>query len=240
MNVNDLHQALTAALRQDRWTGRERSISVSVSLDSGRVVLSGSCETIAAKRRAVALTQVLAARFEIADELRRAHVRPRGDDELTRALGDRFAAEPVFEEHALSIERHGVDEVLRRERDGRRRVSIRAVEGAVTLAGEVASPSHRRFAEVLAWWTEGCAFVSNRLNVSPPREDSDDELNDTVRLVLDSDPFVDSGQLHCGTAAGIVQIEGLLIDASQRERVIEDVWLVPGVWDVNDQIQTLA
>lgn len=134
--------------------------------------------------------------------------------------------------------RHGTRREVLRDVDTSYAVSVAAEDGCVTLAGSVMSPNHARLAEVMVWWIDGCELIENELKVDPPRESNDDELNDAVRMALEKDPLVDAGQLHVATAASIVQLEGLVPNETQRRRVIEDVWLVPSVWDVDDKLQT--
>jgi osmotically-inducible protein OsmY len=92
-------------------------------------------------------------------------------------------------------------------------------------------------AEALAWRVDGSRDVANELDVSPAEHDNDGELNAAVQLCLEHDPFIDAGQLHVHTAAGIVQLEGIVANGAERTRVLQDVWSVPGVWDVDDFTQ---
>ncbi len=110
-------------------------------------------------------------------------------------------------------------------------------DGTVTLSGTVLSLSHRRFAEVLAWWAAGCESVVNLLHVVPPEQETDGELADAVLMVLEKDPLVHQPQNHITAEQGTVTLEGYLASDEERRLAVLDAWYVPGVHDVVDRIQ---
>ena len=76
-----------------------------------------------------------------------------------------------------------------------------------------------------------------RLEVDPPEEDTDDEITDVVRMVLEKDPLVHASQLRVGTAGGVVEMRGLVASDEERRLAVLDAWYVPGVWEVADRIE---
>lgn len=50
----------------------------------------------------------------------------------------------------------------------------------------------------------------NSLEVVPPEEDSDDEVADALRLVLEKDPLVLADQIRAGVSNWVVTLEGLV------------------------------
>jgi osmotically-inducible protein OsmY len=110
-------------------------------------------------------------------------------------------------------------------------------EGAITLTGRVGSLTHSRLAEVLMWWTTGCSFVQNMLEIEPPEEDNDDEINYAVRIVLEKDPLVHADQLTVATAGGVVVMNGTVAKTEEKRFAVLDAWYVPGVSDVVDRIE---
>lgn len=119
---------------------------------------------------------------------------------------------------------------------GEQRIEIEVREGTVILAGQVLSLTHRRLAEVLAWWAAGCERVENLLHVVPPEQETDDELTDAIRLVLEKDPLVRPDALKVTVRDGVVTLEGGLASDDERLLAVQDVWYVPGVQDVVDRI----
>ena len=58
-----------------------------------------------------------------------------------------------------------------------------------------------------------------------------------VRMVLEKDPLVHATQLRVGTAAGVVEMRGLVASEEERDLALSDAWYVPDVWDVVDHIE---
>ena len=231
-----LHPLLDA-LRADRWIA-DHGTNIEVDVKDGAVVLRGEAQHMAVKRRAAALALKHSQGRRVVDRLRRDVSRRLGDLELAMMVADRLSQEPVFAEYGLDVEDDGGRKVLHDAGADAYVIHVSARDDAVTLRGTVGTLTHRRLAEVIAWWTGACALVSNELEIVPPEEDSDDELNDAVLMTLEKDPLIDAGQLRIGTAAGIVHVEGLTFSPEQHESVLEDVWLVPGVDDLVDRIET--
>lgn len=229
---------LLDALRADpRIAGH--GASVTVELDEGTMTLKGEAKHIAAKRRASALALAFSrGGYRVVDCLRRDVTKRLAEQELALTVAERLAAEPVFADYSLDFEARGERKPLHDAGSGAHVLRVTARDDAVTLTGSVGSLTHKRLAEVIAYWTGACALVVNDLEVVPPEEDSDDELTDAVLMALEKDPLVDAGQLHVGTAGGIVHVEGLTLSHEQHRFVLEDIWLVPGVADVVDRIES--
>ena len=87
------------------------------------------------------------------------------------------------------------------------------------------------------WWTDGCEFVENHLQIVPPGLDNDNEISDAIRCVLEKDPLVHASQLQIGTAGGVVYLNGCLANETEKKLAIRDAWYVPGVADVVDRNQ---
>lgn len=235
MVPNDILSGLRSALHKDRWVQPEAE-GIDVAVTRHGIILNGSTETLGAKRRAVILAN-MAGETAVIDCLRRRPAGSTGDNEIARQLCSRLEQEPVFRDYGIALMKGNRIDAYRQPNPTGYIIIVSVDEGAIRLTGSVGSLSHRRMAEVLCWWLEDCQFVDNELEVSPQQEDNDDEINDAVRLCLEKDPFIGSGQLHVYTAAAIVRIEGSLRGISQRSRVLHDVWSVAGVWDIDDLTQ---
>jgi osmotically-inducible protein OsmY len=71
----------------------------------------------------------------------------------------------------------------------------------------------------------------------PPEDDSDDEIADAVRLVLEKDPFVDATQIRVGVRRSVVTLAGLVPSEPEREMAEFDAWYVFGVDGVQNRIE---
>ncbi len=151
------------------------------------------------------------------------------DGAILDAVWRTFLNEPVFRDYA--IERGAAGQA-----SDERRVTITVADATVRMTGKVESLSHRRLAEALAWWYPGVMDVDNRLRVTPPERDTDEELTDALCLVLEKDPSVDATQVHVSVKDRIVTLEGLVHTDEGRRRVEFDVWSIPGVHDVVNRI----
>lgn len=66
----------------------------------------------------------------------------------------------------------------------------------------------------------------NGIEVSPPEEDTDDEVVDAVRLVLEKDPFVNASQVRVTCRDYGVTLEGIVKSEVQRRMAEADCWYV--------------
>ncbi|MFO7581226.1 BON domain-containing protein [Guyparkeria sp.] len=233
-----LEEALAAAFETDPWINRHHS-PIRVSVEGDRVILEGRVEHVAAIRRALALAEQLAAPHRaVEDRLRRRPIEPMGDRELRDEAVNAFTGEPVFAGYTLRTHTGDKTETIHDGGPDGGRILV-AIEdpGTITLTGSVGSLSHRRLAEALMWWIRGCETVDNCLEIDPPEEDSDDEINDAVRIVLEKDPMVHADLLRIGTAAGIVHLDGTVATEEEKRFAVLDCFSVPGVYDVLDRLQ---
>ena len=237
---NHVIDKIGAALERDTRINLHRS-PVTVSIDAKRVVLEGQMEDIAQKRAAVdAAARVLTGKrqWTIDDRL---SIRPsehKEDLELQEEVESALSNESAFRDYTLATEVAGNVETIHDAGDTGGSIKASIDDGAIALSGHVESLSHSRLAEVLMWWTTGCRFVDNRLEVVPPEEDTDDEINDAVRIVLEKDPLVHADQLQVGTAGGVVILTGSVPTREEKRFAILDAWYVPGVSDVVDRVDT--
>lgn len=234
----ELEKELTAALEINPHVNTHQ-YPVTVRHEDGAVVLEGQVADIAAKRAAANTAyRIFRDRCPVVDRLRVVPGEHKDDRDLRDEIIDAFTKESSFAEYTLRTRVHG--ETLTVHDAGPGAFTIEAVieDGVVTLNGRVGSLSHRRLAEVLAWWTAGCERVENRLEVSPPEEDDDNELTDAVRLVLEKDPLVHATQIRVGTAGGVVTLSGWVASEEEKRLALRDAWCVPGVWEVIDRIET--
>jgi hypothetical protein len=155
----------------------------------------------------------------------------RSDEELQQAVQRILAAEPVFEGYRV-VQGHieSADKLFDKV------IGVNVDSGVVYLSGTVGSLSHRRVAEVLAWWVPGSVDVENRVTVAPAEQDSDDEITDALRMVFEKDPWIDAGHLQIRTRDRVVHLAGLLPGDEQKRMAENDAWYIAGVHDVVNEI----
>lgn len=197
---------------------------------SDAIRLEGTVADIEAKRRAIQIAHQVAGNVGVDDRLRLEVGRQRPDDELRQAILRSLLEEPGFVELQLLEENAAPDT----REDW---IRIAAHVGVVLLEGVVGSLSHRRLAEVLSWWTPGTADVDNRLHVQPPEQDSDEEIADIIRIVLEKEPAIDSTQIQIGVKDRVVSLRGLVRSEENRRIAAWDCWYIPGVHDVRNRIE---
>ena len=208
------------------------------AVSDGVLTIGGEVVDIASKRRAFARATACREVRWVVDLVRVAPATPMEDGLLRDHVRDALIGEPAFEECSLGVSHDGREESARDagpEPRGAVRLQVRG--GVVTLRGFVPTLAHRRLAETLAWWVPGTCDVRNELDVSPPEDDSDDEISDAVRFVLEKEPFVDAAQLRIDTRGGEVTLWGTLPSDEQRVIAERDAWCVPGVREVVDRIE---
>jgi osmotically-inducible protein OsmY len=202
-------------------------------------VLEGEVADIPCKRAAVdTCVRALHGAKHVIDRLRVKNTEARQDLELKEDATGALLKESAFGDYTLIAEIANQTEPLRNKGPGNKEIVVAVFDGSITLSGQVESLTHRRLAEVLMWWIDGCRYVDNRLEVVPPEEDTDYEITDAVRIVLEKDPLVHASQLSAATAGGVVVLEGSVATREEKGLALQDVWCIPGVADVVDHVET--
>src|SRR3569833_379584 len=116
---------------------------------------------------------------------------------IARQGAERLAARTGIrpQRHTGRAQRHTGRGARDRERGWLCDLHRRALRGGATQRqGRQLEPSTPRRGACM--WTGGCELVENMLKVSPPERETDDELTDAVRLVLEMDPLVHADQIY--------------------------------------------
>jgi len=227
MPQKDLVAALHAALEKDPDINlRESPIHITYH-DSLR--LEGEVANIIVKRKARRIAMQLTGLPSIEDHLKLRPGEKRTGKALLDAVVDALSQEPAFRDIAVRPKNSDAGD--------REWIGV-GVEGCrVRLDGLVGSLSHRRLAEVIAWWVPGSCDVHNHVRVHPVEKDNDDEISDAVRMVLEKDPLLHAETLGVQTRERAVTLTGSVHSHEQRRMAIYDCWYVPGVHDVHDRMQ---
>jgi osmotically-inducible protein OsmY len=207
-------------------------------VEDGVLVMRGNVETIAAKRVARLEAARLLGADHVSDHLRLIPVEPRSDgaiaDELFQALHEERALRDYRKAVHSGAEVQGADTATAAS-SGAIDATVR--DAVVTLEGVVESLTHKRLVDILAWWTRGTCDVKNHLHVQPEERDTDGEVTDALRMVLEKDPWLDAGQIRVRVQDHKVTLEGLVFGEEQRNMATQDAWSVLGVHGVDNRLQ---
>lgn len=218
-----------------------RRTPVEIGWDGRDATLTGEVDSVAAKKLALEAVAGVDGVRGIVDRL---HVRPaqaQGDGEICQALSHALLQESAFQECRLRGRVDGrPEDVLRNPDERRGDIAFTVKDAVVTLDGSAPSLSHKRLAGVLAWWVPGSRDVINGLAVEPDEADTDDELADAVRLILEKDPYVNASQIKATARNYVVTLTGLVPTASERDMAEKDTWYTFGVDRVVNQIEVRA
>jgi osmotically-inducible protein OsmY len=215
-----------------------RNSSIELTVHDGVLVMRGEVHDITA-RRVAHITAVQALGVDrVQDELRVAPAVRRSDTEIARFLERLLMLETAFRDYSKTIVVGAQTQQPGTESAPRDQTIVASVRDAiVTLKGTVGSLTHRRLADVLAWWTPGTCGVSNFLHVTPDEQDSDAEVADALRIVFDKDPWLDAAAIVVRVKERVVTLEGMVASEEQARMAGQDAWYVLGVHGVDNRLQ---
>ncbi|MFQ5736549.1 MAG: BON domain-containing protein [Thermodesulfobacteriota bacterium] len=205
--------ALKAALT-DRIHIDLRKNPIQVKMEDGCLLIEGMVDDVASKKRALLIAMGLCEQG-VVDRLR---VRPSvrmSDAEIRDHLVNALEAESVLDPGRLKVE---------------------VADGVVDIEGEAVSLTHKRIAGVLAWWVPGSTDVINSIEIVPPEEDTDDEVLDAVRQVIEKDRLVDSSSVSVSVKDWVVTLGGVAGSPGEKDAAEADAWYV---WGVNDVVNNI-
>jgi osmotically-inducible protein OsmY len=231
----DLLRHVRDMLRADTSLGFDEASPV-LALSNGSLLIDGEVADVSVKRRLLRKAAAAVAPRAIIDRL---HVRPATtmeDGMIGDLVRDALIEEPALANCCLRVWVKGRPELVREPSSPSGAIDIRVDHGIVTLDGDVPGLGQKRLAGALAWWVPGSRDVVNGLGVSPPEQDSDAEITDAVRLVLEKDPFVNPDQIRVTSRNAVVTLDGLVPTESERDMAEHDAWYVFGVENVVNRI----
>jgi osmotically-inducible protein OsmY len=219
-----------AALEHEPRVNLHRFPLVIDQVSDGTLVLEGETQNVAAKKLALEVAASTPGVTGIIDRLRVVPSRRMGDGEVRDHVRDSLLEEPAFENCSLRVARDGRYEMVRQINSGTGpNIEISVEDGVVTMDGRVSSLSHKSLAGALAWWVPGTRDVVNGIEIFPPQETNDAEINDAVSLVLEKDPVVNTDGIRVLTRNRVVVLEGYVAAAAEKEMADMDAWCVLGV-----------
>jgi osmotically-inducible protein OsmY len=216
-----------AALEHEPRVNLHRFPLVIHQASDGTVVLQGETQSIAAKKLALEVAAATPGVTGIIDRLHVAPARRMGDGEICDHVRDALLGESAFENHVIRTLRSGSSENRGQPTQSPSRYIELAVEdGVVTLDGQVSSLSHKSLAGALAWWVPGTRDVINGIEIVPPQQADDGEINDAIVLVLEKDPLVNADGIRVLTRNRVVVLEGYVSSTDERDMADMDAWCV--------------
>jgi osmotically-inducible protein OsmY len=210
---------------------------IRLGYSDGVVTLEGEVEDIAAKKLALKLAARVPGVAGVVDRLRLHRAVAAGDGLLRDHVGLALLQEPALEQCTLRTLLRDRIHTLREAPEDVGNIDVEVREGVVILNGKVPSLSHKRLAGVLVFWVPEARDVINGLEVVPDQEDTDEELTEAVRLVLEKDPLVNAHPIRVSTRNRTVTLEGPVPNEAIKRMVELDSWYVLGVDEVINHLE---
>jgi osmotically-inducible protein OsmY len=243
--TDNMVEAVRRAFREEPRLGPGFHLDHIVVEADGVLSLRGDVASLAQKKLALLRAAAVAGSTGIADSLCVA-APPTSDRELRARLREMFAADRDFAD--LDVREDVAPGVLKTDYrpvsgaggEARGRIDIEVEGGVVTLNGAAPSLVRKRLAGALAWRIAGVRDVINGLAVQPNEEDSPDQIEEAVRVVLERNRALDAAQIKVGVRGRTVRLTGLVHARSERQTAEGDAWAVFGVNDVINEIEVRA
>jgi osmotically-inducible protein OsmY len=209
-----------------RWDILLSHALINVTVEEGRVTLSGTVGSAAEKRRARSNAWV--GGVKSVDDSGLEVARWARDEDLRE---DKFVIKPAQE-----IEDAIKDALVYDPRVFSFHVTPDVLGSTVTLRGAVDNLQAKRAAEQVARNTVGVRFVTNRLKVRPVGEFSDEEIAENIRNAMLRDPYVDRFQVDVRVVNGVVYLNGTVDSYFEKSQADDVASKVNGVVDVNNNL----
>ncbi len=238
-DLHVLNQVRAALEREPRVNFHRYPLRIELS-DDGALVLQGETENIAAKKLALEMAASVPGITGIIDRVRVIPAQRMGDGQIRDHVRDTLLGESAFENCAVRLQVDNQWVTARQPISGAAdSIQVAVNDGVVTLDGRVNSVSHKSLAGALAWWVPGSRDVINGLEVAPAEEESDSEITEAVRLVLEKDPLVNADGIGVRTQNSVVTLEGHVPGLSEKEMAEMDAWYVFGVDKVINRLEVV-
>ncbi|OGP64527.1 MAG: hypothetical protein A3K22_03775 [Deltaproteobacteria bacterium RBG_16_42_7] len=214
MQGNEILKAIKASLERELHIDLIKT-PIHLKLENGAIVMQGIVDKIAYKKKALFIAMGVPGTSGVIDRLRVKPAQVMGDKEIKNHIYDAFAEEPTLKDIPIEVEVNN---------------------GIVDIEGTAPSLSHKRLAGLLAWWVPGSVDVINSLEVTPPEEDSDDEITEAVVLALEKDALVNHSNIKATTKNWVVTLDGVVHSEVAKNAAEDDAWYV---WGVNEVVSRL-
>lgn len=214
-----------------------RHFPIDVNFSDGVLTMEGTVKDIAAKKLALECGADVPSISGIVDRLRVTPAEHMTDEVTLQHVRDALIEETALNECAIDVRSDDQVNAVREPTVKTGVIEIAVQNGDVLLEGNVPSLSHKRLAGVLAWWVPGSQNVLNCLQVQPREEDTNDEMTDAVRLVLEKDPFLNADQIRITSRNRQITLDGIVRSETEAAAAEHDAWYVFGVDKVFNNLE---
>lgn len=222
--LDRVRSALSSEARVRPTTGPIR-----LAFAGADLTMEGEVADVASKKLALECVARLPEVRTITDRLHVRPATPMGDGDIRDRVHNALLEETILATCTIREWVKGQWETIREPPDAAGTIDITVEDGIVTLDGDVAGLGQKRFAGVLAWWVPGSRDVINGLGVTPPEQESEAGITDTVRQVLEKDPFVNAESIVVNTRGAVVYLDGTVPREAECALAENDAWYVFGV-----------
>lgn len=209
-----------------RWNTHVDNYLINVSVNDGKVALSGTVGSAAEKRMAetdawvAGVTSVDSSKLSVEgwardEKLRGDKYVVKSADELRDAVKDALLYDP----RVMSFN-----------------VDVDVAGSLVTLRGEVDNLKAKRAAEQDAKNTVGVSYVDNRLKVRLDSWPDDSEVAEDIRAALLRDPYVERFEVTVSVVDGTAHLYGTVDSYFERNRADDVASRITGVLDVENHL----
>ena len=202
---------------------------IDLAFVDGDLTMEGEVTDVRGKKLALECAARVPEVVTITDRLHVRPATPMSDGEIRNHVRDALLGETALAACTIREWVKGHLETAREPPDAAGMIEVRVEDGIVTLDGDVAGLGQKRIAAVLAWWVPGSRDVINGLGVTPPEQDSEAGITDTVRQVLEKDPFVNAESILVNTRGAVVYLDGTVPREAERALAENDAWYLFGI-----------
>jgi osmotically-inducible protein OsmY len=201
------------ALENDNRIDESR---IEVDSNDGIVTLTGDVDSVAQMRLAEEETRKIAGVQGVIDELV-VKAAVRGDAALASDVRWRLDHDSLL--------------------NGAGAISVSVHDGTVDLDGTVDSWSEREEAALTAGEVKGVIAVNDELTVAETEVRADDTIAKDARAALKNDVYLSGLPLEVTVRDGMVTVSGQVGNAYEKQRANNDIWVLPGVRGVNNELK---
>jgi len=220
---NEIQQDVAQALR---WDVLVDNALIDVTVQDGRVNLSGTVGSLAEKGRAMADAYVANVRGVNAEDL----------DVRFWARNDQLKGDKYRGLTDSDIQAAVREALLQDPRVAAFKVTPEVTDGVATLRGTVDNLKAKRAAAQTARLTVGVLGVANRIKVRPKIPTEDAALAARISAAFKRDPVVDAPEITVAVKNGVAQLSGRVDTAFERNRADDLATKVGGVIAVRNNL----
>jgi len=212
MSDSDITYWVKDALYRDT---RVDSYEISVGTNDGIVKLSGSVDNLASKKYADLEAKKVDGVLGVINKIT---VSPawRSDADIRNAIRRRILNSTVIESEGISV---------------------KCVDGKVTLSGKVDSYSEEKEAELIASEVRGVKEVKNNITTEWTTSRSDQEIKNDAIAALKRDVYLTDLPITVTVNDAVVTLEGTVGSVYEKDRAYDDARWIRNVKSVNNKLK---